>query len=137
MFSINEINRDTIEKWEIVDAYDAKGNKSLIGRALVGGVVFGGAGAAVGAVTSIGGKNKGRKLMILVTLKDGRQNVFTGGEVMLKKIVRRANARPISERSKTIAGDILLTLVTGGLWINWIIIREVIKAFSKPKVVPK
>ncbi|MEH7503304.1 hypothetical protein V7152_15045 [Neobacillus drentensis] len=92
-----QINKDTIEKHEIVDSTSTttshtttntkgtsrKGTKSIAGRAIVGGVLLGPVGAVVGAGTA---KNKTksvakgtttetttREFKILVTFNDGKQ----------------------------------------------------------------
>jgi hypothetical protein len=100
-----QINKTTIEKYEIVDTTSIttshstttskgssrKGTKSMAGRAIVGGVLFGPVGAVVGAGTAKN-KNKSvstgittsttkREFKVLVTLKDSSQALFHLDEI--------------------------------------------------------
>ena len=100
-----QINRETIEKYEVIDTIETttahttsnskgtsrKGTKSLAGRAIVGGVLFGPVGAVVGAATAKN-KNKSttegttvetstREFKVSVTFKDGSQVLLHLDEV--------------------------------------------------------
>lgn len=51
--------------------------KSVIGRALIGGMLFGDAGAVIGGMSGMGGKEKAvQRLFLNVDLKDGTNHTF-------------------------------------------------------------
>jgi hypothetical protein len=100
-----QINRETMQKYELIDTIETKtanttstskgtsrkGTKSLAGRAIVGGVIFGPVGAVVGAATAKN-KNKSttqgttietttREFKVSVIFKDGSQVLLHLDEV--------------------------------------------------------
>jgi len=66
--SIKEINKESVVRCEIIDAYEGS-RKISIGRALVGGSLLGDVGAVLGGLT---GKTGDRRYKVLVVMKDGR-----------------------------------------------------------------
>lgn len=61
---------DEIEAIDILTEEEAK-NKSVIGRAIIGGVLFGGVGAVVGGLSGVGQKKKIREILSIDTM-DGK-----------------------------------------------------------------
>jgi len=73
--------RERVVKTQIVDSASNATSKvntgDAVGRALVGGALFGGLGAAVGAVTAQRDIKENRKVTFLVYYKDGYKNLRT------------------------------------------------------------
>ncbi len=61
---------DEIEAIDILTEEEAK-NKSVIGRAVIGGVLFGSVGAVVGGLSGVGQKKKIREILSIDTM-DGK-----------------------------------------------------------------
>jgi hypothetical protein len=113
-----QINKETAEKYEVVDTTSTttshtttttkgtnrKGTKSMAGRAIVGGVLFGPVGAVVGAGTAKN-KNKSvskgvttesttREFKVLVTFKDGQQSLLKLDEFGYENLLAAIFAEP-------------------------------------------
>jgi len=122
--SIKEINKESVVRCEIIDAYEGS-RKISIGRALVGGSLLGDVGAVLGGLT---GKTGDRKYKVLVVMKDGRHEILTCTENELKEIVNRAagNYRSVSpdySGGKWIGlGVIVLVLI---IWFVWYLVSSI------------
>lgn len=113
-----QINKATIEKYEIIDTTSIttsettstsrgtsrKGTKSMVGRAIVGGVLFGPVGAVVGAGTAKN-KNKSvskgvttstseREFKVLVSFKDNTQALLQLDEIGYENLLVAVFAEP-------------------------------------------
>lgn len=113
-----QINKSTIEKYEIVDTINTtisrsttatkgtsrKSTKSMAGRGIVGGVIFGPVGAVVGAATA---KNKNqsvsegvttekttREFKVLVSFQDGKEALLRLDELGYENFLAATYAEP-------------------------------------------
>lgn len=113
-----QINKYTIEKYEIVDTINStisrittatkgtnrKSTKSMAGRGIVGGVIFGPVGAIVGAATA---KNKhrsvsngvttertAREFKVLVTFIDGKESLLHLDDIGYENFLAATYAEP-------------------------------------------
>lgn len=85
---------DKIESIDILTEEQAK-NKSVIGRAIVGGVLFGGVGAVVGGLSGVGQKTKIKEILSIDTT-DGKTYLLpvqTGSAGAIRFDVSRAKEK--------------------------------------------
>lgn len=68
--NITELNKNTVESYNVVDENQRKSATSAVGRALVGGVLLGG----VGLFAGLSAKNK-NTYIIEILFKDGKKSL--------------------------------------------------------------
>ncbi|KNY24971.1 hypothetical protein [Pseudobacteroides cellulosolvens] len=78
-----EINKDTVEAYEVLNKEHQKSATSAIGRAFIGSALLGG----IGLFAGLSAKNKGIYI-IAIQFKDGKKSLLETDEKMYKKIMQ-------------------------------------------------
>jgi hypothetical protein len=133
---IDEITQVSLERYEIIDAYE--GNRKIsIGRAMTGGALFGQTGAILGGLS---GETGDRKYKVLIVMKDGRQDIITCTEDELKVVINRASGKYHLNyglrRPTKLKGEkwILLLVVIGVPLLIWLVWHVVSSSISSIKL---
>jgi hypothetical protein len=79
-----EINKDTVETYEVVDETSRKSAVSAVGRGLVGSLVLG----PVGLLAGLSAKSKGTHVMA-IQFKDGKKSLLEINDKVYKALMKK------------------------------------------------
>lgn len=79
-----EINKETVEDYEVMDESHRKSATSAVGRGLVGGFLLG----PVGMLAGLSAKSKGTHVVAL-QFKDGKKSLIEMDDKMYKALVQK------------------------------------------------
>ena len=79
-----ELNKDTVEEYEIIDESKRKSAVSAVGRAFVGGVILG----PVGWLAGLSAKSKGTHV-IAVQFKDGKKSLLQIDDKIYSSLIKK------------------------------------------------
>ena len=79
-----EINKETVEDYEVMDESHRKSATSAVGRGLVGGFLLG----PVGLLAGLSAKSKGTHVVAL-QFKDGKKSLIEMDDKMYKALVQK------------------------------------------------
>jgi len=82
--SIIEINKDTVDDYEVVDSETKKSAASAVGRGLAGGLLLG----PVGLLAGLSAKNKGI-YVVAIQFKDGKKSLLEINDKIYKAIIAK------------------------------------------------
>lgn len=82
--SIIEINKDTVDDYEVVDSETKKSAASAVGRGLAGGLLLG----PVGLLAGLSAKKKGIYVMA-IQFKDGKKSLLEINDKVYKAIITK------------------------------------------------
>lgn len=89
------LDKANVKGWKVLDLAQAK--SSGLGRAVLGGVMLGGAGAVVGAVTGKG-KIKNKSITIGVQFVDGRKSIIEVDNQVFSYFKRKLTELEINDK---------------------------------------